>query len=379
MSEIARQIQVEDEDGWQTVLSYLPPGWEDKMRETGAFSRARRIKSPSDLLRILFAPPVLPLSLPELSRWAAERGLARRAFPSLWERLQKCVDFLRWLIGALLQPDIAFPAGEWVMAPVDATSFTLPASTKREWLLHMTWANGYPLAAQLRKVGGKGSGESLKNLDDLPPEVVRVADRAYGTPPQLTYAAERGQRFLTRFTWNNLPLFADGEGQQRLDPLTLLGDMIPGETREFAAWVRAKGEKPLHVRVVVVRKSPQAAAQTAKRSQKESTRKGHQPRELTLFLSGFVTLVTNLSLAEADTRTVAEAYRWRWQIEREFKRFKSTTQVRRLPNHKDASVQVYLLALLAVWLLANRMARQNVFFPWGLPLRRNGQAGEAQP
>lgn len=370
MDILHQKITIENENGWHTLLAYLPPGWKEKMRETGAFTRAREIKTPEDLLRIIFAPPVLQLSLPDLSRWAAEMDLAHLAFPSLWERLQKCVSFLRWLIGMLLIDNMEPPSGGLILAPIDATCFTLPSSKKREWMLHLVWANGMPIRALLRKAAGKGTGESLRNLDNLPSEAVRIGDRAYGTPPQLAHAFENNQKFIVRFTWNNLPLFADKEQKIPLDPESLMGDMRPGETREWTAFVRPKGKKPFPIRVVAVRKTPEIAARSAHRSRTDSTRKGHTPRKITLFLSHFVTLATNVPFEQADTLAIADSYRWRWQIEREFRRFKSTTHVRRLPNHKDDSVEVYLLALLAAWLLAHHIARQSSFSPWGVPLHR---------
>ena len=85
-------------------------------------------------------------------------------------------------------------------------------------------------------------------------------------------------------------------------------------------------------------------------------------------MADFVTLATNVDAQKASTVTIADAYRWRWQVELEFKRFKGTTGVRRLVNWKDDMVRCYLLALLAVWLLTHKIARSGAFFPWGYPL-----------
>ena len=94
-------------------------------------------------------------------------------------------------------------------------------------------------------------------------------------------------------------------------------------------------------------------------------------------MAQFITLATNLSETDVTKESVTEAYRWRWQIEREFRRFKSTTYIRKLVNHKDTTVEVYLLAAMVAWLLAHRIAQQKTFFPWGYPLRKGYRTGDA--
>ncbi len=85
-------------------------------------------------------------------------------------------------------------------------------------------------------------------------------------------------------------------------------------------------------------------------------------------MSQFIVLATNLSETDVAKESIAEAYRWRWQIEREFRRFKSTTYIRKLVNQKDNTVEVYILAAMVAWLLSYRIAHQKTFFPWGYPL-----------
>jgi hypothetical protein len=42
-----------EEERFEQVLSLLPKGWETKAKELGALSRARKIKTPQDLLRLI--------------------------------------------------------------------------------------------------------------------------------------------------------------------------------------------------------------------------------------------------------------------------------------------------------------------------------------
>ena len=362
-----KDVDVENENGWLTVLSWLPAGWKEAMRTTKCFERPRNIKREEDYLRILLAYPALKYSLKALSRWAAKKGIAKIKAESIWERMQVAVPFFYWLVGELVKPFIKWGNFNFILAPIDGTTFSLPASEKRDWIVHMLWQGGHPVNMRISKGTGKGSGESLKNLQEMPENTIVLADRAYGTPPQLADAQKKKRSYIIRFTWNNLPLYKD-EKKNPLDPFKLLSKMEIGEIREFYAWVHPEGETPFETRVVVVRKDEKSAEKARRRCKKESTRKGHIPRKLTLFLAAFVTIVTDLNEKEYPKEIIADAYRWRYQIEREFRRFKSTTQIRKLINKKDSSSQVYILAAFVSWLIAHRMAHESVFFPWGYPL-----------
>ena len=371
MTESKVKIDVLSDDGWEDILTWLPKDIDEQMRAKGAFTRSRKIEKPTDLLRIVLAYPVLRKSLPELSRWAAEKGIADMSFISIWERMQVMREFLRWLVGEMLSSFVIPTESSLALAPIDATTFSLPGSKKRDWLLHMVWMRGQPVSIRLSKARGKNSGESLKHLKYLPENTVIMGDRAYGTPPGLAHAIKNGMLFIVRFTWNNLPLFEKRECTERVRPEKKLSGMKCGEIREFSAWAKGKNTDPFPLRIVVVRKDNQSAEKALRQSTYESRRKGHTPKKITLFMSQFIVLATNLSETDVTKETIAESFRWRWQIELEFKRFKSTTYIRKLVNQKDSTVEVYILAALVAWLLSYKIAKQKSFFPWGYPLSYN--------
>jgi len=376
MTESREDIDVISEDGWSELLTWLPEGIEEKMRDTGAFTRSRKIKQPTDLLRIVLAYPVLNKSLPNLSRWASEKGIADLSFISIWERMQEMVVFLRWLVGDMLSQIVLPVESGLVLAPLDATTFSLPGSNKRDWLVHMVWMQGQLVTIRLSKARGERTGESLKHLDNAPQNAVIMGDRVYGTPTGLTHALKKGMRYIVRFSWNHLPLFETAECTTPIAPEQQLSSMTCGEIREFSAWVKSNNEA-FPCRIVVVKKDKQSAEKALRHCIYESIRKGHTPKKITLFMAQFITLATNLSETDVTKESVTEAYRWRWQIEREFRRFKSTTYIRKLVNQKDTTVEVYLLAAMVAWLLAHRIAQQKTFFPWGYPLRKGYRTGDA--
>ena len=370
---IESHIRGKEHQGFQELAAWLPGGWEEQARITGAFTRARKIRTPEDLFRIVVAYGVLPVSLPDLSRWVEQKDIAQISFPSLWERLEKCLEWLRWIVTQLLELQCGTLPPGLIWGPLDASTFSLPGSSKRDWLIHCLWSQGHPVQLHLSKCGGPGTGESLRHWESWPPQVIIIGDRAYGTPPGLAQTHEAGRQFLTRFVWNNLPLYEEAEGQTPSDPYERLASLEPGRTTQWFAWVRAQGKAPFRVRVIAIAKPADIAEEARSRARKEAKRKGRLPNPLSLFLNGYVLLASNVPPEVADTMTLVKAYRWRWQVELEFKRFKSTTTLRKFPNHKDGTVEVYLLAVLIAWLIACRIARESAFFPWGCPLGGGGR------
>jgi hypothetical protein len=70
---------------FESLLDRLPAGWEELAVEHQAFSRARKIKSPRDLLRAVFAYAVADYSLREVAalltrqqRWMSEQAVHQR-------------------------------------------------------------------------------------------------------------------------------------------------------------------------------------------------------------------------------------------------------------------------------------------------------------
>jgi len=356
-------------DGWRSILPFLPPGWKEKMRSLKAFTRGREIKTEEDLLRLLLGFAVLKKHLEGLAAWAEEQGIASMSFVAVWKRIAKSKVFLLWLVNEMLAVKVERSQSSLVFGVLDATAFSLPASVRRDYLVHMTWSAGRILDVRLTKARGKGTGESFQNINELPPDVVVIADRAYGTPPGVAKMVGEGRRFISRFTWNNLPLYNDREDDKvRMTPQSKLESLAPGECVDFPAWVRAKGKDPVEVRIVAVRMTKEQAEKAVNRSRKDSMRKNHEPDPTTGFAAQFVLLVTMLPSCLATAREIADAYRWRWQLELEFKRMKGAIEIRKLVNWKDDLVRCYLLTMMAVWILAHNIAERGSFFPWGCPL-----------
>ena len=116
-------------------------------------------------------------------------------------------------------------------------------------------------------------------------------------------------------------------------------------------WIGRKSGAPLPMRLVAVKKPPQAAEAARRRARREAQRGGHQISKGTLAAADWVILVTSLSTEQFPTADVLALYRLRWRIELAFKRLKSLIGLRGPPGTDERSAKPYILAHLLIILL----------------------------
>ena len=129
--------------------------------------------------------------------------------------------------------------------------------------------------------------------------------------------------------------------------------------------------KVLSARLIVVRKSREAAERERRKARAEAKSKGNQVTERTLKAAAFTFLLTTLEESKASDVALAELYRVRWQIELAFKRLKSLMGLDSLRAKDPLLVRTYLLAKMIAAVLMETIADQcRAISPWGLPLSR---------
>ena len=155
---------------------------------------------------------------------------------------------------------------------------------------------------------------------------------------------------MVRFSPNTLPLFE--EDGTRIDLVRWLkGRHAPaGRMVSRRVWLQAD-QQQVEVRVVALRLS-EAQTQAARRRTCQKAQKDQrriQPD--TLYVAGWLLLVTTLPVAQWSAAEVLALYRSRWQIEWLFKRIKHLLDMHRLACVPAESVQARILALLLSWIL----------------------------
>jgi hypothetical protein len=357
------KIRSEILDHWLEVSARFPAGFdlEATARLRGAFTRVREIKNAEALLRLALAYGGLGMSLRETCAWAEAGGIASLSDPSLLERLCKAAPWLGDLLAALIAEQAKTPAGRWAghrLRALDGTSICQPGADRTTWRLHV----GYDLATgqvdQLELTDGHGA-ENLQRLAYQPGDIV-LGDRCYARPRDLRPVMDTGADFIVRAGWNSLRLLqANGE------PFDLFAVLAAQAEQEGEVQVRihegATGAapcEPLILRLVIRRKNPEQAAAEQKRLLKDAKKRGKQTDPRSLEAANYILLLTSLPPDAFPPVDILALYRFRWQIELAFKRFKSLAGLDMLPAKNPDLARAWIYARLILAIIAEQIAGQ---------------------
>jgi hypothetical protein len=354
------KIRPEILDHWPEVSARFPAGFdvEATARQRGAFTRAREIKNAETLLRLALAYGGLGMSLRETCAWAEAGGIASLSDPSLLDRLCKAAPWLGDIVAALIAEQTKVPAGRWCgyrLRALDGTSICQPGADRTTWRLHV----GYELATgqvdQLELTDVHGS-ENLQRLTYRPGDIV-LGDRCYARPRDLRPVIDAGADFIVRAGWNSLRLLQpDGE------PFDLFAALAAQAEQEGEVQVRIHegitAATPLILRLVIRRKDPEQAEAERKRLLKDAKKRGKQPDPRSLEAAQYILLLTSLPADTFPPADILALYRFRWQIELAFKRFKSLAGLDMLPAKKPALARAWIYARLIVAIIAEQIAGQ---------------------
>src|SRR5687767_6695951 len=89
------------EQEWGVLTRFLPEGWQELARSTGALRRARQVSSPDVLLRLAFLYAASGLSLQQATARATTAGLARISAVGLMKRMRTAGPWLQALAGTV--------------------------------------------------------------------------------------------------------------------------------------------------------------------------------------------------------------------------------------------------------------------------------------
>jgi hypothetical protein len=267
-----------DDDEFLALLARLPPDLDlDQLaREHKAIQRGRKIKTGAELLRLALARGPGGMSLRDAADWAGVVGLATLSNPAVKYRLDQSVDFLKAVTDHLLAAKSASQALHWpgrTIRVADGTCIAKPGSKGTDWRVHGVFDLGAGGFSNLELTDVKGA-ETLTYGAPVAGEV-RIADRGYSR-------AKASHRFLrdgggkadliVRLKWNSFHLTAaDGAAFDLIDHLaTLPNDQVPHEV-DVQALVRKGVTMP--VRLIILRKPPEAVEATRKTLHAQASRK----------------------------------------------------------------------------------------------------------
>lgn len=355
----------DESENWDVLRRFLPDGWEKQARLSGAMRRARYIKSPETVLRILLLHLANGCSLAETAARAQVSGLGEISSVGVFKRLRAAGPWLRWL-AQQERGEAALPlgaAGRRVRA-VDATTVCEPGSTGGDWRVHYAVNLGDLQCDFFQLTELRQGGETFRRVPVSKGDIM-LGDRVYAAPPGVAHVLKGGGDVIVRLNRQALPLF--DSKHQRIDLGSLMRTLKSHSPAAFPSWIKDPQGGWIPGRMVALRQSAEVTRWTRERLLRRGRRDQEVVSELSLELAEYFILWT--SLKKLSVSEVLELYRLRWQIELVFKRMKSILGLGHLPKKDPLSAQAWLEGKLFVGLLIERMVDAAAsFFPWGYPV-----------
>jgi hypothetical protein len=356
---------LEEIDDWPTLCSFLPKGWEGKARDCGALTRARGVSSASALLRILLIHVASGCSLAETSARARLAGLGKLNQSALYKRLRLAEEWLRWMAEEMrVTLGMIAPSVKERVRAVDATTISEPGSTGTDWRIHYS-INLKNLQCDFFLLTDVSGGETWRRFPVEPGDIM-LGDRGYSTPVGVRHVVEAGGELVVRLNRQSLPLF--GEQSKRLNVVSLGKKLKPTQCLEWAASVHGGKNEPVPGRLIIIRRSKQAAALALKRLKQKASKRQKPATAQSLESAKYFFVWTTLP-ASWSSQSVLDLYRSRWQIELAFKRMKSIMGLGHLPKKDPESCRAWIHGKLLTSLLVERMiGAAEKISPWGYEL-----------
>jgi hypothetical protein len=343
--------------GWDEIRRHLPAGYErladEHCQVETQFGNAK-IRTADDLLRIILLHVGANLPLRQTVALMAEAGGPSLSPMRLHKKMCRAAPYLRELVARML----AWPAegaierwGGYVFTAVDATVVTAPGSTGIDARIH-TKLRVADVSLVNVQVTDDQCGESFCNFSWEPGELA-VGDRAYGTARGVDHVTRAGADVLVRYRLGGLSLCTPAG--EPLDVLEAVRKLEQGELLDLDVHALLE-RRHIDGRFIAMRLPDDAAERARKRLQIENRKKVRGVSAQSLEAAGYVMLFTTTRRERLDAERCLQGYRLRWQIELQFKRWKSLCSFDVLPNQRDDTTLAWLYAKLLLGALLDRMA-----------------------
>lgn len=350
-------------DQFSDLLARLPAGLnlDHLALETKAIQRKREVVDGASLLRIALARGPGGLSLRQTAAWASMLGIADLSNPGIKYRLNQATEFLAVLVERLLAAIAPGAELRWpgrTLRLADGTCVSKPGSTGTDWRIHGVFDLGRGGFSHLALTDAHGA-EALERGASHPGEI-RIGDRNYARAPALQrFRAQSGGNadFIVQVGWNALQLTSPAG--KAFDLISYL-QCLPAGSSPHEVNLRAavgRDEPALALRLIVRRKTPEAAHATQLALRRSAAKKGKTLDPRSLIAAEFMMLGTSLPKSGYSAKAILAVYRLRWQIELAFKRLKSLLHIDRLPTWTERGSQSWLYAHLILALLSDDLSQ----------------------
>src|SRR5512135_996769 len=346
---------------FEALLQDLPVDLVASARAFRAFTRARKIKTPQELLRVVLLYCGLDQSLRTV---AGNLTLLEERITdsSVMTRLKACEPWVKALLPQLLPPLPLLPAG-YRVSVIDGSSVEAPGADGTDYRLHLR-LDLVSLTFLELVVTDAHTAESLRHFT-LGAGDIALVDRGYCQPAALVEALQQGADWIVR--WNSgIPGWTPtGEAFDVAGTLQAVPPTQAVVTQ--AVQVGPVGSAERVAASLHACRLPEAQANAARRRcRQRAQKKGKTLKAATLYLAGWVIVVTTVAPAVWTAETILALYRVRWQVELAIKRWKSLLKADQLRAKAEGTLaSLWLHGKLLYALLLERRCRRLGGDQWG--------------
>lgn len=347
----------EELNKFEVLLQHLPAGWQELAVEKCAFGRSRQIKSPLELLRLVFVYLAADNSL----RSVAAALVSRRIWmtdQAVFNRLHNCRDWLETLLAQMLNQQLTTQMSARAqtilhrrLKIVDATVLNCPGAKGEDYRLHLCFdAVGQSVCAV--KLSDKRIAESLTHFQYRAGEIV-LGDRIYAKAWQIIEVVKQGADAIVRLSFQQLTLLTAAGNKFNWKQLLIDSETV-GKL-SATAFARDQAGNQVQVWLYGKRLGEREREKARRKIRLQAIKTGCQTREATIKLSEWIIVLTTIPETELNGEEVLELYRLRWQIEIYFKRLKGLCRLGRMRSCRGgalAEADIFGRLLLALLLTA---------------------------
>lgn len=354
-------------DDWKVLTSFLPSGWQEKAKETGALRRNRKFANPEELLRVLFIHLAEGSSLRVTAAKAKFGNITTISNVALLKRLNASGEWFRWMAFNVMSNWFARKTSSMgthasKIRLIDGTTIQEPGATGATWRIHYSFELS-SLRCDEVLVTNTSVGESFSNFAISPGDLL-IGDRCYCQRSGIHHVVKNGGNVLLRIRYNFVANTMDGSTFDLFDHLRSLESGVIGEWDVLVP----HGRELVQGRICAVKKSKDIAETSRKELLRKAAKKGRVVKPETLEAASYTIVFTTLNTTVSPL-DVLEAYRARWQVEIAFKRMKSILGLGHLRKTDMNGAKAWIHGkLLVAFLLEAMLSAGSAFFPWGYPL-----------
>jgi hypothetical protein len=336
-----------------SILRFLPADYAALAEEHDVLRLQHgnaKITSARELLWLFFVHVGLDMPLRQTAAVVKEANGPNVAPMRIHKKLIRSVSYLQALTRAMAGFDADLSPERWLgyrVLAIDATTLCGPGATGADARIHSVMELATLGIAKLEVTDDRG-GETLTRFEWAANDLV-VGDRGYSHANGIEKVVRAGGAVLVRLNWHSIPLRWSND--ESADILAWLRTLDGHGCHERAANFQTRDRKgKVTGRVVARRLKDDEAAQAEEWVRREHKAKDVSPEMLES--ARYVVLFTTSRLSAHDC---VELYRLRWQIELQFKRWKSLCGFDRLPNYRDDTIAGWIYLKLILGMILERM------------------------